>query len=76
MGSWELLRGRLLYTDFADHKPPLLYVYYALAQLLFGHLSATQSVRYGRAEAAPDAPLRLWDEIWRTEYAPFCPDSF
>lgn len=36
VGSWELLRGRLLYTAFADHKPPLLYVYYALAQLLFG----------------------------------------
>lgn len=36
VGSWELLRGRLLYTAFADHKPPLLYVYYALAQLLLG----------------------------------------
>jgi 4-amino-4-deoxy-L-arabinose transferase-like glycosyltransferase len=36
VGSWELLRGRLLYTEFADHKPPLLYVYYALAQLLLG----------------------------------------
>jgi 4-amino-4-deoxy-L-arabinose transferase-like glycosyltransferase len=36
VGSWELLRGRLLYVDFADHKPPLLYVYYALAQWLLG----------------------------------------
>jgi 4-amino-4-deoxy-L-arabinose transferase-like glycosyltransferase len=36
VGSWELLRGRLLYTDYADHKPPLLYVYYAIPQLLFG----------------------------------------
>lgn len=36
VGSWELLRGRLLYTDFADNKPPLVYVYYAAAQLLLG----------------------------------------
>jgi hypothetical protein len=33
-------------------------------------------VRYGRAEAAPDAPLRLWDAMWRTEYAPYCPNMF
>jgi 4-amino-4-deoxy-L-arabinose transferase-like glycosyltransferase len=36
VGSWTLLRGGLLYTDFVDNKPPLLYVYYALAQLVFG----------------------------------------
>ena len=36
VGSWELLRGNLLYTDFADNKPPLLYAYFALVQLLFG----------------------------------------
>src|SRR4029450_4289588 len=36
VGSWELLRGGRLYTDFADNKPPLLYVYYALAQMPFG----------------------------------------
>jgi hypothetical protein len=32
----EMLRGRLLYTDVADHHPPLVYVYYALVRLLFG----------------------------------------
>jgi len=36
VGSWELLRGRHLYVGFVDNKPPLLYVYYAFAQLLFG----------------------------------------
>lgn len=36
VGSWELLRGRQLYVGFVDNKPPLLYVYYALAQLLLG----------------------------------------
>jgi 4-amino-4-deoxy-L-arabinose transferase-like glycosyltransferase len=36
VGSWEMMRGGLLYTDFVDNKPPLLYVCYALAQRLFG----------------------------------------
>jgi 4-amino-4-deoxy-L-arabinose transferase-like glycosyltransferase len=36
VGAWELLRGHLPYAGFADNKPPLIYVYYALAQL-FGH---------------------------------------
>jgi hypothetical protein len=36
VGAWELLRGHLPYAGFADNKPPLIYVYYALSQLL-GH---------------------------------------
>lgn len=36
VGSWVLLDGGRLYTDFVDNKPPLLYGYYALAQLLLG----------------------------------------
>ncbi len=36
VGSWQMLRGRHLYVGFVDNKPPLLYVYYAFAQLLFG----------------------------------------
>jgi 4-amino-4-deoxy-L-arabinose transferase-like glycosyltransferase len=36
VGSWEMLRGRLLYTEFVNNKPPLLYVYYAVAQAVFG----------------------------------------
>lgn len=35
-GSWVVLDGGLLYTDYVDNKPPLLYVYYAVAQLLLG----------------------------------------
>ena len=48
----------------------------ALVQLLFGQVAPSRAVRYGRAEAAVDAPLALWDAIFRTEYAPFCPDWF
>ena len=32
----ELLHGRLLYADVADHKPPLVFAWYALAQWLLG----------------------------------------
>jgi predicted acetyltransferase len=48
----------------------------ALAQLLFGKVSPSHAVRFGRAEASPSAPLSLWDAMWRTTYAPFCPDGF
>src|SRR5260221_9801592 len=37
VGSWQLLHGRIPYTEFADNKPPLIYVYYAATQLLTGH---------------------------------------
>ena len=36
VGSWTFMNGGLLYEDFINNKPPLLYVYYALAQILFG----------------------------------------
>lgn len=36
VGSWVARQGGLLYTDFVNNKPPLLYAYYALAQSLFG----------------------------------------
>jgi hypothetical protein len=36
VGSWQLLRGQHPYVGFIDNKPPLLYVYYAAAQLLLG----------------------------------------
>src|SRR5512147_2009043 len=35
-GARVVMNGGLLYTDFVDNKPPLLYAYYALAQLAFG----------------------------------------
>ena len=34
VGAREMLRGRLLYAEVADHKPPLVFAYYALAQRL------------------------------------------
>lgn len=36
LGARALVHGDRLYVDFADNKPPLVYVFYALAQLLFG----------------------------------------
>lgn len=48
----------------------------ALAQLFYGQISPANAVRFGRAECTPDADLKLWDAMWRTEYAPFCPNMF
>lgn len=56
VGSWELMRGHVLYLHFADNKPPLLYVYYALGQLLFGH--GMDGVRVLTILAA--LPLTAW----------------
>ncbi len=36
IGARVLASGGLLYTEFVDNKPPFLYAYYALAQLLAG----------------------------------------
>jgi hypothetical protein len=36
VGSWVARSGGLLYTDFVNNKPPLLYAYYGLAQTLMG----------------------------------------
>jgi 4-amino-4-deoxy-L-arabinose transferase-like glycosyltransferase len=33
----ELLRGRLLYSDLWDHKPPAIYATFAFAELIFGY---------------------------------------
>ncbi|MDE3096837.1 MAG: GNAT family N-acetyltransferase [Chloroflexota bacterium] len=59
-----------------DESPQLSLDIAALAQILFGQVSPSRAVRYGRAEASPGAPLALWDAMWRTHYAPFCPDIF
>jgi predicted acetyltransferase len=76
-GRWALEAG----SDGAsvartDESPQLSLDVSALAQLLFGQVSPTRAVRYGRAEASPDAPLVRFDAMFRTEYAPFCPDMF
>jgi predicted acetyltransferase len=76
-GRWALDAGAEGSTMTRSKESPSLALdISALAQLLFGHLSPTRAVRYGRAEAMLSAPLALWDAMFRTEYAPFCPDGF
>lgn len=47
-----------------------------LALLMFGTITPSHAVHIGRAEASAGAPLDLWDAIWRTKHAPYCPDGF
>lgn len=56
VGSLVLLHGGRLYTDFADNKPPLLYVHYALAQALLG--AGLPAIRL--FTAAVTLPLTAW----------------
>jgi predicted acetyltransferase len=76
-GRWILDAGAEGATvTRAKESPQLTLDVSTLAQLLFGQVSPSRAVRYGRAEAAPNAPLELWDAMWKTEYAPFLPDIF
>lgn len=76
-GRWALESGPEGATvSRTTETPELTMDISALVQLLFGQVSPTNAVRYGRAEAAPGAPLKLWDDMWRTNYAPYCPDGF
>jgi 4-amino-4-deoxy-L-arabinose transferase-like glycosyltransferase len=36
VGSWTFMDGGILYRDFVNNKPPMLYFYYAFAQWIFG----------------------------------------
>lgn len=36
VGAWSALKGGLLYTDYVDQKPPLIFAYYMISQLIFG----------------------------------------
>lgn len=76
-GRWSLEAGPAgAKVSRSDESAELSLDIATLAQLLFGQVSPSRAVRYGRAEASRDARLDLWDAMWRTEYAPFCPDAF
>ncbi len=48
----------------------------ALASLIAGHSSASFLARAGLIEAPTVSALRIADELFRTDYAPHCPDDF
>ena len=76
-GRWTLEAGpEGSAVSRSQESPQLSLDISALAQILYGQVSPTNAVRYGRAEASPGAPLDLWDALWRTNYAPFCPNMF
>ena len=76
-GRWALEAGpEGASITRTTESPSLTLDVSALAQLVFGQVSPSLAVRIGRAEAAPDSPLPLWDAMFHTAYAPFCPDGF
>lgn len=76
-GRWLIeTGGEVTAVRRTNESPDLSLDVSALAQLLFGQVSPSLAVRYGRAEASPAAQLSRLDAIFRTQYAPFCPDMF
>lgn len=59
-----------------DRTPALTMPINSLASLLSGHRSATRLARAGLLESPDTAALRTADRLFRTEYAPFCPNDF
>ncbi len=47
-----------------------------LAMLIFGQISASEAVRYGRATLHDHRALARWDAALRTKYRPHCGDQF
>ncbi len=68
--------GRTTDVRRTDRTPELTMSPNTLASLLAGHRSATHFARAGRLEAADAKALLRADRIFRTEYAPHCPNGF
>ncbi len=47
-----------------------------LAMLVFGRISASEAARMGRLDTRDAKALALWDRVMKTEYEPYCADSF
>jgi predicted acetyltransferase len=59
-----------------DKTPQLVMPVSTLAMLAFGHVSATEAARMGRLDVADSGVLSAWDDAMRTEYQPYCANSF
>ena len=63
-------------VEATTRQPDLTVTAQALASLLMGARTATQLHRVGRLVAADDAVLTRADRMFRTAYAPHCPNGF
>jgi predicted acetyltransferase len=59
-----------------DRTPQLVMPVSTLAMLAFGHVSATEAARMGRLDVNDTRALTAWDDAMRTEYRPYCANSF
>jgi predicted acetyltransferase len=76
-GTWELsAEGGAGRVKRSGADPALCLTPRALAILASGHLLATTLVHAGIIPSADAQALRTADAIFRTAYAPFCPDGF
>jgi len=76
-GRWKLeTLGTKTTVSRTDATPQLVMPVSTLAMLVFGQISATEAFRMGRLDAPDQYALPQWDAVMRTQYRPFCPDTF
>jgi predicted acetyltransferase len=76
-GTWQLdADGSRAEVRRTSAEPDIIMGPAVLASLLAGHRSATFQARAGRLEARDPNALRLADDLFRTDYEPFCPNGF
>ena len=68
--------GKTTEVRRTDRAPQLTMRVNSLATLLAGHRSATHLSRAGLIEAADQSSLATADRLFRTEFAPHCPNDF
>jgi predicted acetyltransferase len=76
-GNWLLeTDGRTSSVRRSDRLPQVVLSVNGLASLLSGHRTATHLSRAGKLQAEDRRVLELSDRLFRTDYAPHCPNGF
>ena len=76
-GVWEMEAGTGgSYIGRTTKEPQVTMPVSTLAMLVFGRISTSEAARMGRLEVKSVKALTLWDRVMKTEYEPFCADSF
>ncbi len=76
-GCWEMEAGpEGASVRRSTREPQVTMPVSTLAMLVFGRISASEAARMGRLEARDTKTLALWDRAMKTEYEPYCADSF
>ena len=63
-------------TTSTTTTPDLTLSANTFAMILFGQISTSEAVRAGRVELHDASKLATWDNVFKTQWAPFTPDHW